>query len=158
MLTLHHPLPPKDKTANDLSLSVRWAVWTSANRAVGIISNGTSEEYLTEQLALYTPDEKRYCGMDFTQPESSKNYFIAKTEDPNEFEVLVIGKEQDSEYSKAALKHTKTGTIVFRSATMGDSCRGAKVSHSHEWKVEFGVFCADKSFWIKLKEKMLGSQ
>jgi len=90
--------------------------------------------------------------MEFTATEFLQ--FVKETEDPEDFVLLVIGKEREGYCSKAALLNTKTWRIILRTATMlpGTTTRKSYDTHNPDWKVETSLFNADKEFWNQLKK------
>lgn len=143
-ITIHHP-----KTGNVES----WRIGHYRHiYSTPVGTTGIPETDVAIAVQLWEPDKLRYNKMDFVLPDSAKLWFIAHDENPDDFVPVVIGKERKSTYAKAALQNTVTGKIVFRSATFSNySERKQLKTHDPEWRVEIGLFNADKSFWREMQ-------
>ena len=94
-----------------------------------------------------------YCEMNYNYSDINreKKKFVLSTENPDDFEVILIGDEITSPWAKAALLHN--GKIIFRSSTSTINKKN-KLTHNDRWYVCGRLFYADPSFWKKLKEEL----
>jgi hypothetical protein len=163
-LSLVHPSPPR-KDQPDLRKSLRIGLQSNEKKPLADTpgTHGYTPEQVFTLLNEWNSDSQKYCEMDYVHPniEEAKKSFIAISENPDNFEVLVLGKELSSPWSKAALRNIQTGNIIFRSATFDPNYtnpRGekrnktTKQSHNKDWVVQGRLFNADSSFWEELKK------
>jgi len=147
-ITIHHPCK------GDLCASLRignCGKIRSTGRQAGC--SGYSIDTVRTALAGWHSDGIRFKKMKFWDPESiGSRPFIKSTETMSDFQTLVIGKERESGVGKAAFLNTKTNRIVLRTATCGTPTRKAYDTYSDNWKVETGLFNADKGFWKRLRK------
>lgn len=162
-LSLVHPGAPR-KDQPDLSKSLRIGLRSNEKQPLADTPGtlGYSPQQVSTLLDEWVSDSQQYCEMDYVLPsaEEAKKSFIRTSENPDNFEVLVLGKELACAWSKAALRNIQTGNIIFRSATFDSDYtnpRGekrnstTKPSHNKDWVVQGRLFNADSSFWEQLK-------
>lgn len=90
--------------------------------------------------------------LDFIHPSSTKNIFIEESENPNHFQVLVIGKR--GKWAKAMMRNIQTGMIIFRTSTFDNESETAKKykqSIVENWVVGKKIFVACRRFWIEAR-------
>mgnify|MGYP004066256505 CR=1 FL=1 len=151
VISIHHP--------SQGSLDNSWRIGDysrilASGRQAGC--SGYKPETVIEALQKWSSDGKRYNKMKFSDTNTTKVLrFIKDSENPGDFQPLVIGKETESDVGKAAFVYIPTGNIILRTATKGTPTRKAYQSHKKRWMVETSLFNADKSFWKRLARVMV---
>jgi hypothetical protein len=149
IITIHHPR--KGPLVNSLRIGDFGKI-RSTGRQAGC--SGYSIETVRTSLAEWQSDGIRYNKMKFGSSASNPKAlrFIKSTENPDNFQTLVIGKERECGIGKAAFINVTTNRIVLRTATSEPTARKSYDTHSANWRVETGLFNADKGFWKRLKK------
>ena len=88
---------------------------------------------------------------DFYHPKSTIYKLISEDESPENFEIIIVGK--NGTFIKAMLHNKQTNKYVFRTATYQTTHNVAKkynTSRDSEYKLGKGIFIAGKGFWNKV--------
>lgn len=102
-------------------------------------------------------DGLRHCEMDFAIPQDShlKNNFVEKKENPDDFELILVGREVGTPWLKAVLR--RGDDIILRSSSLDTNYNGCgrqqrPPSQNDGTLVIKTMFLADITFWAKLKQ------
>jgi hypothetical protein len=145
-ITLHHPKTGHLATA--LRIGDYSRIFGTGTRAG---SSGYTLEEIRHILSEWRDDGIDHVKLHFSDLDSRKvARFIKTTEDVEDFAPLVLGREKEGDMGRCALFHHPTQRVIFRTATKGVPMRRAFDTHNDNWKVETGLFAADRSFWHKL--------
>ena len=145
-MSLHHPAKGPLKSAIRIGDYKRIL---ASGRKAGC-SGYTIEEVL-RVLNDWHDDDISYVDMHYSPLDSRKVLrFIKTTENVEDFLPLVIGREKEGTVAKCAMLHIPSQHVILRTATKGEPVRRAYDTHNENWKVETGLFAADRTFWHKL--------
>ena len=145
-ITLHHP-----KTG--LTEAVRIGNYQrilASGRKAGCSGYEISEVRRT--ILAWRGTDRKYVKMHYSNPKSDNiKRFLKLSEKLEDFTPLLIAEEKPYTVGvgKCAMLDSK-GNVVFRTATKNPT-RPHCDTHCDEWKVETGIFCADRSFWKRLR-------
>ena len=112
---------------------------------------GFSRQQL-ENIQINSKPDTIYVNYDFYQPQSTISKLISEDEDPDDFEVIIAGK--NGTFIKTMLFNRQTNRYVFRTATYQTDHIVAKKyyrSQDPEYVVGKNIFLAGKSFWILMQ-------
>ena len=145
-MSLHHPA--KEPLKNAIRIGDYKKILASGRKA------GCSGYTIGEVLSVlndWHDDGVSYVDMHFSPLDSRKVLrFIKTKENVEDFLPLVIGREKEGTVAKCAMLHIPSQHVILRTATKGEPVRRAYDTHNENWKVETGLFAADRTFWHKL--------
>ena len=145
-INLHHP---SEKSPNSQDIRI--------GNYENIIAYGSSagtkgfSESLVRKVIQKIPPGHQY-NADYIHPSSTKNIFLEKSEDPNNFEALVLCK--GGKWAKTMMRNKETNMIIFRTATFDnkhEAARNYKESIVENWIVGKKIFVACRGFWLQVR-------
>lgn len=158
LIDLHNPnykknlIDPSDTYRYDLELRIGYKSKIRSNGFGRDAGTAGFSKHQLQNIPIKAKPGTIDGGYDFYHPNSTIYKLISEDESPENFEMIIVGK--NGTFIKAMLLNKQTNKYVFRTATYQTNLKVAKnykTSHDSEYKVGKGIFIAGRGFWTRVQ-------